>query len=57
MTHYPLRLMPFCVCKQFSFSLSETILAGKHPPLNQLETTFSEDLELLLGALDTKSDV
>jgi hypothetical protein len=37
--------------------LVETILAGKHRPLNQLETTFSEDLELVLGVLDTKSDV
>jgi TnpA family transposase len=54
---WPLRHEHLNVLGHYSFSLSETILAGKHRPLNQLETTFSEDLELILGALDTKSDV
>ena len=36
----------------YSFTLADTILAGKHRPLNQLETEFSEDLESLQASPD-----
>ena len=36
----------------YSFTLADTILAGEHRSLNQLETEFSEDLESLQASPD-----
>jgi hypothetical protein len=35
------------VLGHYSFTLADTILAGEHRPLNQLETEFGEDLSPL----------
>lgn len=40
------------VLGHYSFTLADTILAGEHRPLNQLEAGFSEDLESLLASPD-----
>ena len=54
---WPLRHEHMNVLGHYSFTLADTILAGEHRPLNQLETELGEDLESLLATLDTKSDV
>lgn len=41
----PLRHKHMNVLGHYSFTLADTILAGEHRPLNQLETEFGEDLE------------
>ena len=40
------------VLGHYSFTLADTILAGEHRPLKQLETEFSEGLESLQAAQD-----
>lgn len=54
---WPLRHEYMNLLGHYSFTLADTVLAGEHRPLNPLETTSSEDPELVPGGLDTKSDV
>ena len=53
----PLRDEHMNVHGHYSFTLADTVLAGKHRPLNQLAIEFGDDLESLLATLDTNSDV
>lgn len=53
----PLRHEHMNVLGHYSFTLADTILAGEHRPLNQLEMAFGEDLKSLLATLDIKPDV
>ena len=52
----PLRNEHMNVHGHYSFTLADTVLAGKHRPLNQLTTEFGEDLESLLATLDSNND-
>ena len=47
-----LGLQPLNVLSHYSFTLADTILAGEHRPLNQLENEFGEDLESPLASPD-----
>ncbi len=54
---WPLRHEHMNVLGHYSFTLADTILAGKHRPLNQLKTELGEDLESRLVTLDSDSDI
>ena len=53
---WPLRHEHMNVLGHYSFTLADTILAGKHRPLNQLGTELGEGSESHLAPLDSNSD-